>query len=520
MARYKDYSYDQRKLIPVSYQEQILPGTFEHTLNHLIDHEIDLGAFDTVYRNDDSGAPAYDPRLLLKIVLFAYSRGIFTSRKIEQACRENVVFMALAADTQPHWTTIAEFVSTRHEAIAVLFREVLLVCDTGGLLGKEWFAVDGCQRPSNAAKEWSGTHADLRKKQQKLEQAVRRMLTTHREQDADDTDALTLAREQPYIETLRRHAAKIKTFLATQPENLGPKGTVRQSNITDPQSAKMKTGHGVIQGYTGVTAVDSKHQVIVHAEAFGEGQEHGLLVPTVEGLREKVNALGEPGDVWSRARLTADAGYHSEANMKYVFEAGIDAYIADTQFRKRDARFHEADRYKVRHREERRATGHGGRLLFRPADFTHDEQNRPCVCPAGKSLYKNGAHVTIRGFTGTKFTAPLSACSPCGLRDQCLRHPERTKVRQVVFFTGRTKDAGESFTHKMKRKIDSALGKLIYRRRLATVEPPFANIRHAKGLDRFMLRGKAKVNAQWLLYCLVHNLGKIQRYGPALAASG
>ena len=95
MARYKDYSYDQRKLIPVSYQEQILPGTFEHTLNHLIDHEIDLGAFDTVYRNDDSGAPAYDPRLLLKIVLFAYSRGIFTSRKIEQACRENVVFMAL-----------------------------------------------------------------------------------------------------------------------------------------------------------------------------------------------------------------------------------------------------------------------------------------------------------------------------------------------------------------------------------------------------------------------------------------
>lgn len=93
-------------------------------------------------------------------------------------------------------------------------------------------------------------------------------------------------------------------------------------------------------------------------------------------------------------------------------------------------------------------------------------------------------------------------------------------MRQIVFFTGRTKAAGETCTAKMKRKIDSALGKLIYRRRLATVEPVFANLRAAKRLDRFTLRGKRKVNAQWLLYCLVHNLGKIQRYGPARAGSG
>src|SRR5712692_794019 len=91
MARYKDYSYDQHKLIPVSYEEQILPGTFEHTLNYLIDHELDLSAFDGRYRNDDTGAPAYDPRILLKIILYAYSRGIVSSRAIERLCRENVV---------------------------------------------------------------------------------------------------------------------------------------------------------------------------------------------------------------------------------------------------------------------------------------------------------------------------------------------------------------------------------------------------------------------------------------------
>jgi len=181
MARYKDYSYDQHKLIPVSYEEQILPGTFEHTLNYLIDHELDLSAFDGRYRNDDTGAPAYDPRILLKIILYAYSRGIVSSRAIERLCRENVVMMALSADTQPDFTTIGDFVASAHEEIVVLFREVLTYCDELGLLGKEVFAIDGLKLPGNAAKEWSGTKADLKKKQQKLEQAIRRLLTRVRE---------------------------------------------------------------------------------------------------------------------------------------------------------------------------------------------------------------------------------------------------------------------------------------------------------------------------------------------------
>jgi len=178
-------------------------------------------------------------------------------------------------------------------------------------------------------------------------------------------------------------------------------------------------------------------------------------------------------------------------------------------------RFATAERHKARAREDR-----GTPRRFRPADFIYDETARTCVCPAGKRLYRNGANVTIGGFIGMKFTAPKSACSPCALRAQCLRHPRRTKVRQVVFFNGRATGVGETFTAKMKRKIDSVLGKRIYQRRLATAEPPFANIRHAKRLDRFTLRGKLKVNGQWLLYCLVHNIGKIQRYGPGFAGSG
>lgn len=99
MARYRDRSREQAYMLPVHLQDQLQPGTFEYTVDYLVDNEIDLSGFDSRYRNEESGAPAYDPAVLLKVVLFAYSRGITSSRRIAQACEENVVFMALSADS-------------------------------------------------------------------------------------------------------------------------------------------------------------------------------------------------------------------------------------------------------------------------------------------------------------------------------------------------------------------------------------------------------------------------------------
>ena len=126
MAKYKHYDYSQGKFIPISFDKQILPGTFEHTLHYLIDNEIDLSTFDLRYQNDETGAPAYDPRVLLKIVLYAYSKGITSSRKIADCCNENVIFMALSADTRPHYTTIADFISSQN------FKEGLQIHSEGG----------------------------------------------------------------------------------------------------------------------------------------------------------------------------------------------------------------------------------------------------------------------------------------------------------------------------------------------------------------------------------------------------
>ncbi|MCO5099270.1 MAG: transposase, partial [Rhodocyclaceae bacterium] len=327
MARYKHIDTSPR-FLAVDLQRQLLPGTFEHALNHLVDHEIDLKGFDARYKNDLTGASAYPPAMLLKVVLFAYSRGIVSSRAIERACREQVTFIALSGDSAPHFATFAAFVSTLGAEIVPLFKEVLLICDRQGLIGREMFAIDGVKLPSNASKARSGSRADFARQADKMEAAAQAMLARHRENDALPVEPDLAAKEVRHIERLTTEAARMRQWLTANPEERkGAKGKVVKSNRTDNESAKMATSKGVIQGYVGVAAVDDRHQIIVEAQAHGSGSEQSLLLPVVEAA----TALCAPDTL-----ITADAGYHSEANLKALAEQDRPALIADNRMRKRD----------------------------------------------------------------------------------------------------------------------------------------------------------------------------------------
>jgi hypothetical protein len=443
--------------------------------------------------------------VLLKIVLLAYSRGLIGSRRIEAACRQNVLFMALAGDNQPHFTTLAAFISELGDAVAKLFAQVLLVCDRQGLIGREMFAIDGVKLPSNASKAKSGTRADYQRQVSKMEQAAKKMLARHRETDTAPLDERQAQREAKQLERLQKEAKQLKNWLAAHPEDrMGPKGGVRQSNLTDNESAKMATGKGVIQGYTGVAAVDEKHQIIVEAQAHGTGSEQELLLPVVEALKPHRT---------DTTALTADAGYHSEANLKTLAEADIDAYLPDNDYRSRDERYQGQAAHKAKpdplwdkRPKDTKPT------RFKPADFQFDPEQKTCICPAGKRLYGNGGNCTINGYRAIKFQGAKQDCEPCPLRAQCLKHPDKTKTRQVAFFLGKA-PGHESHTDRMKTKIDSPQGKAMITRRFATVEPVFGNLRNNKRLDRFTLRGRAKVDGQWKLYCLVHNIEKLANQG-------
>ena len=245
MPRYKPCDRSP-KFLPVVLEEQIQPGTFEFTLDYLVDFELDLSALDAQFVNDQTGASAYDPRVMLKIVLLAYARGLISSRAIERACRQNVQFMAISGDSAPSYTHIAKFVRELGGEIKPLFAQVLMSCDRLGLIGGELFAIDGVKLPSNASKERSGTHAELLHRADRLEKAAQKILDAHRAQDQGTGEQDLDARRARQIERIRAEAQATREFVARTPAKCNAKGAELKSNVTDNDSAKMATSKGVL----------------------------------------------------------------------------------------------------------------------------------------------------------------------------------------------------------------------------------------------------------------------------------
>ena len=513
MARYKPYSYEQTTMIPICFDRQIRPGTFEYALNFIVDNELDLTVFDRKYCNDDNGAPAYNPSIMLKIVLYAYSKGIHTSREIEASCRENVLFMALSAYTQPHFTTIAHFISSMKEQIVPLFRDILALCYAQGLIGKEMFAIDGCKISSNCSKEWSGTKAELNKKRKKLEKSIRFLVNKHRESDERYTGTDQYEKEKQAISNLREKVKKLKQWLSENEDKEGVRNRVLQSNLTDNESAKMPSSHGIVQGYTGSAAVDGRNQVIVHAEAFGLNQEQSVLLPMVEGIKENfTEAVGEE-EVLQEVTLLADSGHQSEENFKVLEENNIDAYIADNKFRKRDPRFAEAYKHRKPTDKDKAKYFH---KRFHADDFKLDKRSNTLTCPAGKTLRCiTKAFRNTSGLIGPQYRAQLNDCMSCPYKEKCLQG-SRSCARTVALFNRKDPLHGKSYTERMIEKLDSDKGRYLYSRRMGIVEPVFANIRNRFGFTWFSLRTQMKVDIQWKLISIVHNISKLFRYAEDL----
>lgn len=522
MPKFIDYNYDQAAMVVINYKDQLQPGTFEHAVHYLIDEKLDLSIFYPNYQNDDGGRPAYDPAILLKIILFAYSKGITSSREIQWCCETNILFKALSCDSVPHFSTIAAFVSEHAKEIEELFEQILLICSQQGLLGKELFAIDGCKMSSDAAKEWSGTFRELEEKRDKIKRQINYRIDEHRRQDKNESrDEAHIQRNQQAIETLNTAFDKIDQFLKSARPRMG-QGKIQKevkSNITDNESAKMTTSKGTIQGYNGVAVVDKKHQVIVDAQAFGEGQEHHTLQPVLEKTKARFRKLSISDDIYKEGVIvTADTGYANEANMEYLYKNNIDAYIPDNQFRRRDPKFdNQKDKYGKRHQQKKKRKGPS----VIPADeFSFDPIELTCKCPAGELISFRGTREDRNGNHKAFFEGRLLQCRQCTLKQACMENPSsanhrKGNGRQVSFILENRRKP--NYTDWMKHRVDSTKGKHIYSHRMSVVEPVFANIGTNKRLNRFSLRSKKKVQGQWQLYCMVHNIEKLVNYGKLAA---
>jgi transposase len=507
MPKYKSYNYAQEMMIPVNLERQLVPGSLEFAIHYLVDNEIDLSGFESRFKNDAEGRPAYDPRILLKVVLLGYSRGIVHSRKLERACRENVAFMALACGQTPDHSTLAHFVCSMQDLILTVFRDILLICEKEGLLGGTSFSLDGLKLPSSASKQMSGTFSELEHKKKKLEQRIGRLLKKQIDKDRKDKgdeERRDQKSREKQINRLKRRAEKIGRFLEENEPKKNARGNKElKSNVTDNDSCKMVTMHGTIQGYNGQVLVDDKHQVIVHAEASGKGQDYQHVESMIDGAKENTKAIGLDEDYFKGKELTADSNYHSTDSLRKCVTEEIDAYIPDPNFRKRDPRFKNQGRYKPKKK----------RKLFKLEDFKYEESTDSYLCPGGKRLTLRGRHSKIKFKVYKRYGAPEGVCQECKLIRRCMPSPT-AKRKFLAIDLGHPPD---DLIGQMIKKIDSEKGKERYERRLAIVEPVFANIRTQKRLDRYTLRGKPKVNVQWLIFCMIHNIEKIVNYGTGFA---
>ena len=294
--------------------------------------------------------------------------------------------------------------------------------------------------------------------------------------------------------------------LASNGRRVNRKGQELKTNVTDPDSAKMATSKGVIQGYAAQAAVDGAHQVIVAADVIGSGSEQEMLLPMIE-QSQAIRA--------EHTLITADAGYHSDANVHALMTQGIPALIADNQMRQRDERFLEQGKHKAKDDPlyNKQPTAQGKVIkMFKAADFNFIDEYT-AICPAGKQLASSGTIYTLkRGYRMQPYKAQASDCKACALRGQCMKTPKTTGAKTITRFHPTSKDENDP-AELMRRAIDSARGRQLYSQRIGTVEPVFGNIRHNKRLNRFTLRGQAKVGTQWKLFCLVHNIEKLAGSG-------
>jgi transposase len=457
----KNYHQDQGLLFPPHLRD-CLPDDHQALIINDVVETLDLSR---LYRKVSSeGHPAYHPLMMLKVLIYAYANGIFSSRKIQAALQESIAFIYLAAWQKPDFRTISDFRQRNLAEFQELFNQVVDICKRLGMIALGHLAIDGSKFKANAA--------DSRTYDQKRVQKAIQELLQQAEQEDQREDRLYgsdhSGSEVP--ETIRKQKDRLEKLQQIKKE-LDQSGR-QKINATDRDAVFMKNGGRIRTSYNSQIAVD-ENQIIVAARVTSDPGDTDQLLPLVEQVEERLGPLD---------KLSADSGYSQGETLQALADKKIDAHIPDAN-------------YQGCLRGKTEAPGPG---LFPRSCFQRDEQHDCFICPLGQKL-------TFAYLQKVKGKKPLRlyrcrSFQDCPQRDRC------TESRQ-----GRSLTLNP-FDHQfqaMRTKLDSPHGRRIYGRRKTMVEPVFGQIKTALGFCQCHLRGLLKVGGEFALICIAHNLRKI-----------
>ena len=411
------------------------------------------------------GNLTYHPKMMLKVIFYAYASGIFSSRNIAKALSENIAFIYLSAWQQPNFRTINNFRKNHLKEIKDLFVQIVHVCQELKMVKLGHISIDGSKFKANAANRQA---YDTKRVEREIKSILDKADQMDQEEDAlygPDKSGDELPED---IRDRKQRLEKLKQIKKKLEQNGGKK-----VNATDEDAVFMKTKSGINAAYNAQVSADEDVQIIVAAEVTNEQNDQKQLEPMIEKTEQNADA--------SINILTADAGYSTPDNLGKLESHKIDAYIPDDTYQGRS---------------------HGKAVSpFDRDNFLYNETEDTFTCPAGKTVFfwHNKRH---RGSNCRIYRC--QECAGCQHFGHCTTSKRgRTIKRRLV----------DEKIKAMRTKLDSESGKAIYAKRKYIVEPVFGHIKSILGFTGFSLRGLAKVNAEFKLVAIAHNLKKIAKYG-------
>lgn len=474
---FRAYDQNQTFLLPPCLDEWVEEDHPARILSEIVDR-LDLSCLRIA---KETGRPPYHPKMLLKVLLWAYATGVRASRKIEEKLYSDIVFMWLAGMEKPNFRTICLFRHSNLASINNLFTEVLMLTKGLGLLRLGLVTLDGTKMQANAGIDSFKRIKEWRKEFNEVKKEVRQIL--------EEVEAVDSADDRRYgsknrgdelpkeLEKSKERMKKIEKLLSEIEE--GEDEDIRVS-MTDPEARLMHRKSSYLPAYNAQAAV-TEDQIIVYADITVEPVDVNQLLPALDGIKELCGDMPE--------KVAADSGYGGGKNLKGLEERRVDGYIPETDERN-------IGKMKRRNPE-----------LYGKEDFKYDEKKDHYVCPAGKVLspqVKSRIKTKYSEREVTIYRTERGVCSSCEQKPRCTT--TRNKVGRAV-----SRDRYEKVRARMRQKLKTEVGKEIYGKRKCLVEPVFGQIRVIEKFIQFLLRGLERVKIEWKWAAIVHNLLKIIR---------
>lgn len=474
MARYRDY--DRRQVFfNVVQPEKILE---ENPLLRAVDEffeKANLEEFDEKVENDQTGAPAIDPRLLLKVIFYSYAIGVYSMREMEERITWDQNYMVLTCQQRVDYSTISRFIGKYSQQIEGIFSKLLYVLLKAGMISRERIAIDGTKIEANVS---GGLVPTVEEYSQKKEHIAGKVAALLRQTSEEEKDA-NRDKQQKKVKQLEHLQEKIEQFLqqSEQAEDSDPK---RKIHLTDPDARMMKGHDGFCMAYNGQAAVDTACEIILAADLVNEETDVKQFQPMIEEIEQQT------GELSPQAEILVDAGYFSSENLQFANQQQLQAYIpegkADNGSKKRNAQTIES----------------------RDCQLEIDGDIRRLICPGGQRMETTSTKRAGKGYDFYMFYPEKRLCLQCSLFEKCYSNVKSRKTFKVK------KEYFDSLhiRHQMQQRLSTSYGKDVFKNR-SIIERVFAQIKQNYHFRRFLHRGLQKVRTIWKIVCAAYNFRRI-----------